>query len=142
LFILDVISNKLLKVKLNKQQIVSIVLLALIIPVGFYSKIYSGVGSHWVNNKVGGVFYEIFWCLVFFMIFNKAKPKHIALGVFVVTSLLEFVQLVNCSFLEIIRSNFIGQTIIGNSFAWSDFPYYVIGSLLGYFILTRITRKY
>jgi hypothetical protein len=78
--------------------------------------------------------------LIFFIIFSKSKPVHIALGVFVVTSLLEFIQLVESSFLEIIRSNFIGQTLIGNSFAWSDFPYYAIGSLVGFLILTRIMK--
>lgn len=128
--------------KPNKQQIISIVLLVLIIPIGFYSKLYSGIVSDWVNNKLGGVFYEIFWCLLFYIIFTKSKPVYIAVGVFAVTSLLEFVQLINSSFLEIIRSNFIGQTIIGNSFTWSDFPYYVIGSLLGYLILTRIKKKH
>lgn len=126
--------------KLNKQQIIAIIILALLIPVGFYSKIYSGIGSHWVNNKLGGVFYEIFWCLVFFIIFTKSKPIHVAVGVLVVTSLLEFVQLLNNPFLEVIRSNFIGQTIIGNSFAWSDFPYYFVGSLLGYLVLRWIRR--
>jgi hypothetical protein len=93
-----------------------------------------------VNNKLGGVFYEIFWCLVFFIIFTKSKPIHIAFGVLIVTSLLEFVQLLSNSFLEVIRSNFIGQTIIGNSFAWSDFPYYFAGTLLGYLVLRRIRR--
>ncbi|MCB2197479.1 MAG: DUF2809 domain-containing protein [Bacteroidetes bacterium] len=126
--------------KPNKQQIISIILLALIIPLGFYSKLYSGIGSDWVNNKLGGVFYEIFWCLVFFIIFTKSKPIHVAVGVLVVTSLLEFVQLLNNAFLEVIRSNFIGQTIIGNSFAWSDFPYYVAGALVGYLILKKVSR--
>jgi hypothetical protein len=50
------------------------------------------------------------------------------------------VQLLDKPFLEIIRSNFIGQTIIGNSFSWSDFPYYIVGSVLGYLIIESLEK--
>ncbi len=126
------------KVKIDKHQIVAIVLLFLIVPLGVYSKIYSGIGHEWVNNKLGGVFYEIFWCLVFFILLSRSKPIRIAFWVLIITCFLEFVQLLNNSWLVLIRSNFIGRTIIGNSFSWSDFPYYFMGSLLGYFILRAI----
>lgn len=124
-----------------KPIIIAIVLLIIIIPIGFYSKLYAGLGNEWVDNKLGGVFYEIFWCLVLYTIFLKVKPFKIAVWVFVITCILEFAQLLNNGFLDLIRSNFIGQAIIGNSFSWSDFPYYVIGSVLGYLFL-RIVEKF
>jgi len=126
--------------KISKQIIIAIVLLIIIIPIGFYSKLYSGFGHEWINNKLGGVFYEIFWCLVFFIILPKVKPYKIALWVFLITSILEFVQLLNSEFLLIIRSNFIGQTIIGNSFSWADFPYYIFGSGIGWLIIRLISK--
>ena len=113
----------------------------ILIPLGFYSKFYSGSGHEWVNNKLGGVFYEIFWCLVFYILFPKIGAFKIALTVCLITCLLEFVQLLNNDFLEIIRSNLIGQTVFGNSFTWSDFPYYFIGSFLG-FLLLNLTNKF
>ena len=118
----------------------AIILLIILIPVGIYSKIYAGIGHEWINNKLGGVFYEIFWCLIFYILLPKAKPLRVAIWVFIITCILEFVQLLDNSFLEIIRSNFIGQTIIGNSFTWSDFPYYFIGSVLGYLILKNLEK--
>jgi len=126
--------------KKHKKAFLAIFLLLIIIPLGFYTKFYSGFGHEWVNNKLGGVFYEIFWCLLFFIILPNTKPIKIALWILIITCILEFVQLFDNSFLEIIHSNFIGQTIIGNSFSWNDFPYYVIGSALGFLILTIIKR--
>ena len=124
----------------QKRRIISLILLLIIIPVGFYTKFYAGIGNEWVNNKLGGVFYEIFWCLLFFAILPTTNPVKIALWVLIITSLLEFVQLFSNSSLEIIRDNFIGQTVIGNSFSWTDFPYYFIGSSLGFLILLLIKR--
>ncbi len=126
--------------KIHKHILIALLILIILVPVGFYSKIYSGISHEWINNKLGGVFYEIFWCLIFFILLPKSKPFGIALWVFIVTCILEFVQLLNNEFLEVIRSNFIGQTIIGNSFAWNDFPYYIAGSVLGYFILKFIGK--
>jgi len=126
--------------KLSKQIITAIVLLIILIPIGFYSKLYSGIGHEFVNNKLGGVFYEIFWCLAFFIILPKVKAHKIAAWVLIITSILEFVQLLNNDLLAIIRSTFIGQTIIGNSFSWADFPYYIFGSGVGWLIIRLISK--
>lgn len=126
--------------KIQKHLILAVIVLFILIPVGFSSKLYSGIGHEWINNKLGGVFYEIFWCLVIFILLPKSKPLRIAIWVFIITCILEFVQLLDNTLLEIIRSNFIGQTIIGNSFTWSDFPYYVVGSVLGYLILKKLEK--
>jgi hypothetical protein len=124
----------------NKAVLFAIFLLLVIIPFGFYTKIYSGVYHEWVNNKLGAVLYELFWCLIFYILLPKSKPLGIAIWVFIITCILEFMQLLDHDFLDSIRSNFIGQTIIGNSFTWSDFPYYFIGSILGYLILKRFEK--
>ena len=124
----------------NRQRLIILLLLVVITPLGFLTKFYSGSAEDWMNNSLGGLFYEIFWCLVVTFIFTKIKPIKIAFWVFVGTCTLEFLQLLHPTFLEVIRNNFIGRTIIGNSFNWMDFPYYFIGSLLGYLILSGITR--
>lgn len=124
----------------NRHIVFAIIALLIIIPVGFFSKLYSGAGHVWINNKLGGVFYEVFWCLIFYILLPKSKPKGIAIWVLIITCILEFLQLLDNGFLEIIRSNFIGQTIIGNSFTWSDFPYYFIGAGLGYLILVSLEK--
>ena len=127
-----------MKIKQNRKII--FIFLLFIIPLGFYTKFYSGPAHVCVNNSFGGLLYEIFWCLVFFFIFPKAKPLLIAIAVFFITCTLEFLQLWHPPFLEFLRENFIGRTILGNSFNWKDFPYYLIGGLGGYLILILIKK--
>ena len=108
------------------------ILLSAVIPLGFASKFYSGPGSFWFNNYCGGILYEIFWCLAVVFVFPTSSEFWIALWVFLITSLLEFTQLWHPHFLEVIRSTFIGRTLIGSSFVWMDFPYYIIGCFIGW----------
>ena len=117
-----------------------LILLLLITPVGFYTKYYQGIGAYWVNNSLGGVLYEVFWCLVLFFTQPKVKPFKIAGTVFIITCILETLQLWHPPFLQAIRSTFIGKTLIGTSFVWSDFMYYLIGCSIG-LLLINIIRK-
>ena len=126
---------------ISLKQKWALILLLLITPIGFYTKFYSGPGASWVNDSLGGVFYEIFWCLVIFFFFQNAKSYKIGVSVFIITCVLEFLQLWHPLFLEYLRSFFIGQTILGNSFSWFDFIYYFIGSGIGYLILTRLQKR-
>ncbi len=129
---------------MSKYRLLIVLILIVIVPVGFLTKFYSGPAQLWVNNSLGGLFYEIFWCLAFAFLLPKSNPLKIALWVFISTCTLEFLQLWHPQFLELFRSNFIGRTVLGNLFRWGDFPYYIIGSSLGYatlIILKSITNK-
>jgi len=126
--------------KISTKQKWALILLLLITPIGFYSKFYSGPGASWVNDSLGGVFYEIFWCLLVFLILVNERAWVIATSVFIITSFLEVLQLWHPEFLEIIRSYFIGRTVLGTSFNLYDFIYYFIGSGIGYLTLTRLQK--
>ncbi|MGA1867505.1 MAG: DUF2809 domain-containing protein [bacterium] len=111
------------------------ILLSLLIvtPAGFLFKLYPGPGRYWVNNLASGMLYEIFWCLmIFFLLPRKEYIIKIALSVFLVTCSLEVLQLWHPWILEQIRSTFLGRTIIGTTFCWWDFPYYVAGCSIGW----------
>jgi len=118
----------------------TIISLLIIIPLGFYTKFYSGPYSDWINNSLGGVLYVIFWSLVIFLFAPKINPLKISVAVFVATCLLEFLQLWRPAFLEFIRSYFIGRTILGSSFSLPDFLYYFAGFLLSVLILRWLNR--
>ena len=124
-----------------KKYIRAVISLLVIVPAGFYSKFYAGPAAGWVNNSLGGVFYEIFWCLVIFLFFSSVKPWKISAGVWVVTCCLEFLQMWHPSLLQILRSSFIGSTILGTTFVWSDFPYYFAGSTVGWIWLRALQAK-
>ncbi len=125
----------------SKSQLVFLLIsIVIIIPIGFYSKFYYGPGRNWVNNSLGGIFYEIFWILIFGLLFPRTKTFLLATAVFILTSLLEILQLWHPPFLEFLRSFFLGRTILGNCFVWSDFIYYLLGCLIGYFWLMAIKK--
>ncbi|MBU1064851.1 DUF2809 domain-containing protein [bacterium] len=115
--------------------------LLIITPLGFYSKFYSGPLRYWVNDSLCDVFYVIFWCLVMGLFFRQMQARTIAGIVLFATCILKFLQLWHPTFLTWLRNNFIGVTILGNVFTWSDFPYYFLGSLIGYFWVSKLSVK-
>ena len=118
----------------------TLISMLIIVPLGLYSKFYSGQAENWVNNSLGGVLYVIFWCLFAFLFLSNIKPWRIAAVVFAVTCFLEFLQLWHPPLLEFIRSHFIGRTILGTSFTWTDFPYYLVGCGIGWLWMKSLQK--
>ena len=127
-----------LKLQINpahKTVLKKLLLIIFIVVCGLSTKFYSGPFADWVNDSAGGVFYVVFWCLLINLLRRGLSPGGITITVLLITSLLEFLQLWHPPFLEWIRSSFTGRTLIGTTFNPTDFIYYIIGSLLGYWIL-------
>jgi hypothetical protein len=82
--------------------------IVVIVPVGFYSKLYRGPAAHWGNDSLGGVFYVIFWCLVAFLFWPSRRPSIVASLVLAVTCGLEFLQLWHPALLEALAQPFPG----------------------------------
>ena len=127
--------------QLSSLQKYILLILLILIPAGFLTKWQSFHHSPWISNSLGGVFYVIFFILVFKFINPKWKSFIISILVVLFTSSLEFTQLLKTPFLETIRSTFIGRTLIGNSFNVSDFLYYIIGGILGYGVLVVLRGR-
>lgn len=123
---------------LNRKQ--TIISLLVIVPIGFFTKFYSGAASEWVNDSLGGILYVIFWSLLVFLLAPKVNPLKIASIIFIITCILEFLQLWHANILEIIRSNFLGRTIIGSSFSWLDLPHYLIGAIISYMLIRYLGK--
>ena len=118
----------------------TLISILIIVPLGLYSKFYSGQAARWVNDSLGGVLYVIFWCLFAFLFLSNTKPWKIAATVFIITCFLEFLQLWHPTFLEFLRSNFIGRTILGTTFTWSDIPYYLVGGEIGWLWMKSLQK--
>lgn len=112
--------------------------LALIVPLGLSTKFYYGPLGIWVRDYAGGFFYELFWILVLALVRPSLHPRSVSLLVLVATCLLEFLQLWPTPALEPVRSNLVGRALIGESFSWLDFPFYLAGSALGYLMLKSL----
>ena len=121
----------------RKWTITSIIVL---IPIGFYTKFYAGPLSFWVNNSLGGIFYVIFWSLIVFLFIPRFSPWKISALVLLITCFLEILQLWHPDFLECIRSNFLGRSLLGTSFSWLDFLHYFFGSLGAFFLLVYLNK--
>jgi hypothetical protein len=115
--------------------------LGLITPLGFLFKLYAGPGHHWLNNSAVGVLYVIFWCLILFLVWPRREwAGKIAVGVLVATSLLEVLQLWHPWPLELVRATFLGRALLGTTFTWLDFPYYALGSTLGWLWMRALSE--
>jgi hypothetical protein len=127
----------------KKTQSFYITISLLIVTVmGFLFKYYTGFAHKWFNYYGAAVFYEIFWCLFVFIFFRSSKAIiQIPLWVFIITCILEFLQLWHPPLLEQIRATLIGKLLLGTTFVWWDFPHYVIGCILGWWWLRLLQRK-
>lgn len=131
-----------MRCKKNKKHIVIISITILIVTIlGFSTKFYYGPYYSWVHNSLGGVFYEIFWVLILYLFKPDIKPAVICLIIFLITALLEFSQLLTNPALNLIRKSFIGRSIIGNSFNWFDFLYYINGIIIAYIFIFLMKKK-
>lgn len=117
-----------------------LLILAIVVPLGFATKLYTGPARAWVHGHAGGFLYVIFWCLLALAIRPRLSPWVVGAAVLLVTSVLEFLQLWHPPLLQAVRSNFLGHAFLGSTFAWSDFPYYGAGALVAVGI-ARICRR-
>ena len=126
----------------QNKQLNIIISLLIVIGMGFFFKFYSEFGRQWFNNSVAAIFYEVFWCL-FVYLFLKGRRAiiQISVGVFIITCILEFLQLWHPPFLQQMRSTLVGRLILGTTFSWWDFFYYTLGCILGWFWLKQLDKS-
>ncbi|MBX9256620.1 DUF2809 domain-containing protein [Desmonostoc muscorum CCALA 125] len=126
----------------NQNQTIYIILsMLIVVPMGFFFKYYAVPGYKWFNDYGGDILYEIFWCLFGFWFFrSRAAVIQIPIWVFVITCIIEFLQLWHPPLLDEIRATFIGKLLLGTTFVWWDFPHYLLGCILGWFWLQQLQK--
>lgn len=114
-----------------------------IAPAGFALKSYAGPGAWWVRDYAAAVFYELFWMLAFFGLFIASRRAVLAVpaGVFVITSLLEVLQLAKSPPLQVARSFYLGRALLGTTFDPWDFAVYFWSCVLGWIWLRSLARS-
>lgn len=115
-----------------RDRIAILVSIVVIVPLGYGIRFSSGLGSPWLHDALGSIAYEIFWILLVTFFIPKKPVIWVAMGVCFFTGVVEFLQLWQPPFLQMLRSTLPGRLILGNSFAWLDFLPYFVGSFLGW----------
>jgi len=128
---------------LTKARARILICLAVAVLLGFLMwRYYRGWGEIWVRFYVSGAVYEIIWCLFLFFFWpSKAYIVKIPVIVFILTCILEFLQLWDAPILERFRETLIGMALIGTDFVWLQFPFYLLGSAVSVVLLALLAEK-
>jgi hypothetical protein len=121
-------------------RVALLISILLIIPIGYIIRFSQGIVPYWINDSFGSIAYEIFWIVFMQFCYPKASPFWSAIGVCLATCAIEFLQLWQPPFLQAIRATLPGRLVLGNTFMWSDFPPYFVGSFLGWVWIQTLHR--
>jgi glycopeptide antibiotics resistance protein len=119
-----------------------LICIIIIVPVGYIVRFAKEPGPLWLHDFLGAIAYEIFWILLYAFFFPKASSRWTAIGVCLATCALEFLQLWQPPFLQAIRATLPGRLVLGNSFTWSDFISYFVGSFAGWLWMDLLRNKF
>lgn len=125
----------------NQSRIFKLTLMVLVIITALYTKEYRGEYQGMINNHIGGILYVLFGSLFFSVVFPLLKPYWPVVLAFGITCLLEFIQYFRFPFMVELTKTKAMAYLFGNSFNWTDFGYYAMGSILGFLVLLLLNHK-
>lgn len=127
-------------IELNSKTL-KILLLVILVTLGFYTKYYTGPGHEFVHNYLGGIIYVIFWIIFFSTLIPKATPFKVTVWVFLVTSLIEFTQIIHTPFLDHLREYILFRALFGSTFNPFDFIGYFAGAVIGFSMQVIVSKR-
>ncbi|GAP98405.1 ribosomal maturation YjgA family protein [Leptolyngbya sp. NIES-2104] len=110
-----------------------------IVPLGYFVR-FSPMFPDWFSDVFGSIAYQIFFIALVQFWFPKMSIAKTAIGVFLFSCAIEFLQLWKPPFLQAIRATLPGRLVLGNTFLWSDFPPYGLGCSAGWLWLKFLRR--
>ena len=93
-----------------------------------------------MRTGLGGSLYVLAGVFVLLTVAPRLSPAAAALSALAGTSLVELLQLWHPPFLQAARATRVGQLVLGSTFAWTDFPFYLLGALLGLLLARCLAR--
>lgn len=130
------------QIRLNRYRRALGIAAIVCIPVGLWTKRYSGIGEAWVNGSAGAIVYEMFWICLVGIVFPELSAWSVAIAIFLITSGLECLQLWQSPTLNAIQETTVGRLLLGSVFSPWDFLYYALGCLLGWLVLRQCHRSF
>jgi len=114
-------------------------LASLCIPLGLLAKQRHPVVPEWISHNFAGAIYVMWWCFLAHALLPRTKATTVAAWVLAATCVIEFAQLWHPPFLTSLRATLPGRLVLGNSFAWDDFPFYFAGAAVSWLVSSRNT---
>ncbi|MCU0551228.1 MAG: DUF2809 domain-containing protein [Leptolyngbya sp. Prado105] len=111
-----------------------------IVPLGYFVR-FTTTFPWWLTDISGSLAYQIFWIALVQFCFPTFSIVKTAIGVFCFSCGVEFLQLYQPAWLQVIRATLPGRLVLGNTFLWSDFPPYAIGCFLGWLWMKVLRHK-
>ena len=115
-----------------KRRVPLCVALLVVTALGLGTSAYEGRERLWVRDHGSGILYVMFWILLVLTLRPDSSPGRVSIAVLVLTCLVEFSQLIDARWLNAIRKTWLGASLLGIGFKWSDLPYYAIGAIAGW----------
>lgn len=116
--------------------------IALCALAAFACLMYAATREHlpgWWKSSAGGIPYVLFFIFLWAILFPTRKCiLPICVGVTLITSALEVLQLWNPPALSAIRKTRLGVSLLGGQFEASDFVAYLVGCVIGLIVLWRL----
>ncbi|MGL5082541.1 MAG: DUF2809 domain-containing protein [Microcoleaceae cyanobacterium] len=130
---------------MNQYRFYLLLSLIVITILGFTTKFYRGSFEksfeNWINNSFSSIFYELFWVFLVILIWPRFDLRKVVIGVLMITSGLEILQLWNPPILAAIRATLIGRLFLGTTFSAWDFLYYGIGCAIAWWCLQQLKSR-
>ncbi len=117
--------------------------LVIVIVAGLLCKAYRGTGHVFINDfGPASLAYVLAWMLLGFVFFpDRHRIASIATIVLLGTCLVECSQLLQFDWLARARRVPAMRILLGTTFSWWDFPAYVLGAVVGIYLLDGISRQ-
>lgn len=127
---------------LSTPRFKAVMAIPVTVAFGLACKVYSGSGANFINNfGPASIAYVILIMLILFLILpERDLVIPIALTAFLVTCVIEFLQLWHPNWLTALRKTLLGRLMLGTTFSVLDFPAYLVGAIIGSLLLKRICR--
>lgn len=132
-------SSKIQSQRLFQYRLALMVGIIIILPLGYWVRFHSPA-PEWLNDMLGSLAYQILLMMLVAYCLPKASLAWVAVWVCLASCAIEFLQLWQPPFLQAIRATLPGRLILGNTFGWSDFPPYFIGSFVGWAGMRSLIR--
>ena len=125
---------------MKRNRIHYLLLIISTIIIGLASRRFSGHLPEFINLGLGDALWALmmYWMVAFFL--PHTSIRKLAIISLTICFLVEFSQLIQVDWLNVIRNNRLGALILGRGFLWSDLVAYSLGVVLGVAIEKYLQR--